>query len=243
MSRFAQEAEWLPFLQKESRLPGPRANLELLTQFVEECTQASADLCLATLKDQVAPDTPMEFVAMCGVAALGKMLSQGLSSYAPTLRSAASHPSARVREGVVLALQTLGRADKTALLELVSSWDKATAYEKRAQAAALCTPDLLKDSSFALQALAMLDDMLVDVGRSRNNKGDDYKALKKTLNYCLCEVVVALPEEGKAAFEEWTQSPGLEVRAILNENLKLGRLRKPFPDWVDQQIEFLNDGD
>lgn len=243
MSRFPLQAELIPALKKESRLPGPRANLELLQQFVAEATQEQVDLCLDTLQTPIPVDDPLEFVAMCGVAASGKWLAKGFDSYESVIRRAAGHSSWRVREAAVLALQELGLVNPTQLLERVEAWGKTTWLEKRCLAVALCDSRLLEKAEFARSVLSVLDEIIVDFETERNIKSEDYKYLKKGLGQCLSLAVVALPSEGKEYFENWTRTPGGEMRWVLNENLKLSRLRRMDADWVDQQIEYLNDAD
>jgi hypothetical protein len=243
MSRFPQGAELLPALQTNSRLPGPRANLELLHQFVAECDQNQADLCLATLQQPIPADNPAEFVAMCGVAASGKLLAQGQASYFSVIQIAARHASWRVREAAAMALQYVGQQSRAQLLGLVESWDSPTLLDKRCIAAALCEPALLTEKEFASRTLSLLDDYIVEFESERNTKSEDYKTLKKGLGYCLSVAVAANPSEGKERFEGWTRSPSNEVRWVLNENLKHSRLRRMDADWVDQQIEVLNDVD
>lgn len=243
MSRFPQGADLLPALQKESRLPGPRANLELLQQFVAECTSEQADQCLASLRQPIPADSPTEFVAMCGVAASGKLIASGDNTYFSHVQHAARHASWRVREAAAIALQVIGRKSRQALLDLIATWDSPTLLDKRCIAAGLCEPDLLQETEFAKQALRILDDYILDFESERNTKTEDYKTLKKGLGYCLSVAVAAHPSEGKALFEGWMQSASSEVRWVLNENLKKSRLRQMDADWVDQQIEFLNDVD
>lgn len=248
MSRFPQGAELLPALLKESRLPGPRANLELLQQFADECSWSQAELCFAVMDQAIPADHPLEFVAMCGVAACGKFISDGgvqiVNDAALTvIRNAARHSSWRVREAAAMALHRYGKATRSGLLALVASWDSHDLLDRRCIAAALCEPDLLSDNDFALAVLKLLDEYIVDFERIRNIKSEDYKTLKKALGYCLSVAIAALPEEGKPLFENWMQSASSEVRWVLNENLKKNRLRQMDADWVDQQIEFLNDAD
>lgn len=214
MSRFAQGSRMAALLAKESRLPGPRANLELLTKFVEESTQASADLCLAALKEQVAPDTPMEFVAMCGVAAIGKMLSQGLSSYAPVLRTAASHSSARVREGVVCSPCRLMAAPTR--LPCWSSSPPGTRPQPTRRGPG-------GRPVYSRSAERLLD--LAGPGHARRyaggrrpqpqQQGRGLQGLEEDLELLPVRAGRPCLKRARLPFEEWTQSPGLEVRAIL----------------------------
>src|SRR5689334_23998060 len=101
-------ADWDAYLLKESGLPGPRANLELV--------QAAADLgaveqfrrWLALGPADTPPKTALEFLPVCGAVGLGRLLAEGDLSAAeavPELRRHANDPRWRVREGVAMALQ------------------------------------------------------------------------------------------------------------------------------------------
>ena len=92
--------EWEAYLKKNSGLPGPRANLELVEAVGEEADperlwrlSASSD----------------EFLALCGTAGLGHLAVSDPVPVMSWLRELASDPRWRVREGVAIALQHLGR--------------------------------------------------------------------------------------------------------------------------------------
>ena len=104
-------ADWDSFLLKESGLPGPRANLELVNVVADEGTEAQFKHFLA-FDERVAPrNSQLEFLAVCGVVGMGQLLAQGNSGALQILRASASDSRWRVREGVAIALQRLGEAD------------------------------------------------------------------------------------------------------------------------------------
>jgi hypothetical protein len=92
--------DWEPYLRKHSGLPGPRANLELVAVVGDE---ADADRLwrLSASSD--------EFLALCGTAGLGRLVTSDPETVLPWLRELASDQRWRVREGVAMALQRLGR--------------------------------------------------------------------------------------------------------------------------------------
>ena len=101
--------DWDAFLLAESRLPGPRANLELAFATAGEGTDAQF-LRLAALDPEQAPqNTPEEFLAFCGVLGLGYLAARGEGANFSLLRQKASDPRWRVREAVALGLQEYGR--------------------------------------------------------------------------------------------------------------------------------------
>src|SRR5213082_4263405 len=99
--------DWEPYLKKHSGLPGPRANLELVAAVVEE---GDADRLwrLSASRD--------EFLALCGTAGLGRIALLEPETVMTWLRELASDPRWRVREGVAMALQRLGRENMSRLI-------------------------------------------------------------------------------------------------------------------------------
>jgi hypothetical protein len=53
-------------LLKNSRLPGPRGNLELLFSFVQNATESEINACLAYDREDL-KNCPEEFVMTCGI--------------------------------------------------------------------------------------------------------------------------------------------------------------------------------
>jgi hypothetical protein len=123
---------WDAFLLQESRLPSPRANLELASAVASE---GSADQLLgyAALDSVLAPsNTAGEFLAFCGVLGLGYLAARGGPAYLPMLRDCASDPRWRIREAVALGLQKYGDTSMERLLEVMQEWAKGTPLERRA---------------------------------------------------------------------------------------------------------------
>src|ERR1700687_1740759 len=140
--------DWEPYLKKHSGLPGPRANLELVQAVGDE---ADADRLwrLSASGD--------EFLALCGTAGLGKVALMEPATVMTWLKELASDPRWRVREGVAIALQRVGRESMPQLLAEVQGWIGNGPYTQRAAAAGLCEPALLKENANAVEVLAILD--------------------------------------------------------------------------------------
>src|SRR5215831_4463108 len=104
---------WEPFLRKNSGLPGPRANLELVAAVVEE---GDPDRLwkLSASKD--------EYLALCGTAGLGRIALLEPDTVMKWLHELASDPRWRVREGVAMALQRVGRENMPMLLADMRVW-------------------------------------------------------------------------------------------------------------------------
>lgn len=136
--------EWEPFLLDESGLPGPRGNIELAQAVADVGTRKQFDRFLTWNPRRAPVGSREEFLAFCGTVGLGRLAAEGNTKLLPKLRKLASDPRWRVREGVAMALQRLGASDMRALLSEMRAWAKGNDYERRAAAAALCEPILLK---------------------------------------------------------------------------------------------------
>jgi len=227
-------ADWDAYLLRESGLPGPRANLELV--------QATADLgapeqfrrWLALGPAATPAKTALEFLPVCGAVGLGRLLAEGQLDVLLELRQHAHDPRWRVREGVAMALQRWGDADMGAMVKAMKDWAKGTWLEQRGAAAGLCEPRLLADATQAKAVLKILDRITRAVAKASpaDRKGDDFKALRQGLAYCWSVAVAAAPIEGKAAMEAWLASPDKDVLWIMRENLKKNRLTHMDAKWV-----------
>src|SRR5437870_13281422 len=121
--------DWEPYLKTHSVLPGPRANLELVAAVAEEADpdrlwrfSASSD----------------EFLALCGTAGLGRIALLEPETVMTWLRELASDSRWRVREGVALALQRLGRENMPKLLAEMAVWARGDPFVQRAGVAGPC---------------------------------------------------------------------------------------------------------
>lgn len=226
--------EWDSFLLQESGLPGQRANLELVQAAADEGNEPLFRRLLSFGPDQAPANSPHEFLALCGVVGLGRLLAEGQAEALETLRRCASDPRWRIREGVAMALQRLGEADMDALLQAMAEWSEGNSLEKRAAAAALCEPRLLRVREHAQRTLQILDRITCSVGgaSAEERKHDDFRVLRQALGYCWSVAVAALPEEGQAAMEKWFSSDDPDVRWIMRENLRKQRLVRADAEWV-----------
>ena len=118
-------AEWEPFLLEQSALPGPRANLELAAAAAEEAEEEALRRWAAVAPDAAPFGSTEEFLPVCGVIGLGRILADGDRSALVDLRLLASDPRWRVREAVAIALQRFGDVDFPALLAEMQRWAPA----------------------------------------------------------------------------------------------------------------------
>jgi len=222
--------DWTPYLLKNSGLPGPRGNLELAKVVAEEGSYKQFERFLSF---QAQENTPEVFLVFCGVTGFGKLIGNGKVDLYPRLRGYASDPRWRIREGVAIALQYVGDCDMKVLLKEMKIWSTGNWFEKRATAAALAEPRLLKDPKVVTKVLDILNRITADVELAGHPKDDGFNVLRQGLGYCWSVVTAALPNEGKPAMEKWLVSQNSDVLWILKENLKKNRLIKMDPIWVN----------
>ena len=223
--------EWEPFLLAESRLPGPRGNLELahaaadvgdVAQFVDWASRGA---------DQAPVNTPGEFLAFCGVLGIGEAAARGDDRQFDRLRASAGDPRWRVREAVAQGLQRVGDRDLALLREHTGAWAGGSWLEGRAAAAALCEPRLLRDPTHAAWVLDLLDGLTRRVVES-DDPSPDRRVLRQALGYCWSVALVAAPEHGRPLFERWAGLDHPDARWIVRENLKKKRLRALADEWA-----------
>ena len=225
--------DWDDFLLQESNLPGPRANLELVQAVADEGDEPLFWRYLSFGPDRAPTNSPDEFLALCGVVGLGRLLAEGRMDVLETLRRCASDPRWRVREGVCIALERLGRKDLDLLLKEMVRWSRGNLLEQRAAAAALSQPTLLVERDHVLRVLQILDSITASVREVEDRQNVDFKTLRKGLAYCWSVAVAALPEEGKRTMEKWFASDDKDVLWIMRQNLRKKRLSRMDPAWVE----------
>jgi hypothetical protein len=220
--------DWIPFLLKESGLPGPRGNLELAHVVAQKGNKKQFEKFLSF---EAKENTPEVFLVFCGVVGLGK-LAAGEPGLFDRLRPYASDTRWRVREAVATGLQLAGDQDMDLLLKEMQTWSRGNWYEKRAAAATLAEPRLLKQPKQVKKALQVLDKITASMEAADHAKDESFKVLRQGMGYCWSVVVVALPEAGKPIFEKWLHSQSEDIRWMLKENLKKNRLIKMDANWV-----------
>jgi hypothetical protein len=221
--------DWVPFLKKESGLPGPRGNLELAHAVAQEGNKQQFEQLLTF---QAEENTPEVFLVFCGVIGLGKLAASEPKLF-EKLRAYASDTRWRVREAVATSLQLAGDQDMDLLLREMGKWSKGNWYEKRAAAAALAEPRLLKRPKQVQQVLQILNEITAAMENADNAKVEAFKVLRQGMGYCWSVVVVALPETGKPMFEKWLTSSNSDICWVMKENLKKNRLVKMDANWVE----------
>lgn len=227
---------WDAFLLQESRLPGPRANLELAFAVAMEGDEALF-LRYASLDEARAPaNSQREFLAFCGVLGLGYLAARGQKRHLSAVRNCASDARWRIREAVALGLQRYGKEDMGGLVDEMESWMKGNLFERRAAVAALCEPGLLCDPKWARRVFDILDWITCSVTKEANRKSEGFRVLRKGLGYGWSVAVAAHPGIGKARMERWIGAEDGDIRWIMKQNLKRKRLGRMEDDWVEAQL-------
>jgi hypothetical protein len=232
--RLRRLKRWEPFLLRESGLPGPRANLELLQAVADEGTTERFRTLLESAPEHVAGESRKEFLAACGAVGLGESIARGDPSLWPRLRALAADSRWRVREGVAMGLQRVGDRDMGALLRQVERWMRGGPLERRAVAAGLCEPRLLTDRAHARAVVRILDDLTRSLTREPDRRNQDVRTLRQALGYCWSVAIAACPSEGKKRFERFAAMDDPDVRWVVRENLGKKRLQRLDAAWVDR---------
>jgi hypothetical protein len=207
--------DWEPYLKKHSGLPGPRANLELV--------QAVGDEADADRLWHLSASTD-EFLALCGTAGLGKVALMEPATVMTWLKELASDPRWRVREGVAIALQRIGRESMPRLIAEMHSWVGDGPYTERAAAAGLCEPALLRENAHAVEVLEILDRITSSLASSGDRRSAGFKVLRQALGYCWSVAAAAAPENARTYFEKWLQSSDKDVSWVMKSNLGKARM-------------------
>ncbi len=175
---------WTPYLLKNSGLPGPRGNLELAQAVAEAASKEQIQGFLSIPPDQAPENSAEVFLVFCGVAALGKLAARGDRQQFLKLQLYASDSRWRVREAVAIALQYVGDADIELLLTQMQLWSGGNWYEKRAAAAALAEPRLLKDAAIVRKLLRIFDGITEAIASSDTPRSEAFNVLRQSMGCC-----------------------------------------------------------
>ncbi|HEY3022716.1 MAG TPA: HEAT repeat domain-containing protein [Actinomycetota bacterium] len=221
-----------PFLLERSCLPGRGATSSSLTPWPTSARASSSIGSSHSPRTAPRVGSREEFLAFCAAIGFGRLAAEGNRKVLMTLRTLASDPRWRVREGVALGLQRLGASDMQALLTEMRAWATGNDYPRRAAAAALCEPVLLRRESDVREVLAILDSITAALSRSSERRSEGFRALRKGLAYCWSVAVAAAPDAGRPLMERWMRSDDPDVRWVMKQNLTKKRLTNAGADWV-----------
>lgn len=235
------------YLAENSRLPGPRGNLELADAFADAVGEFTADdaylawalserLFISAPACDAPVNDPREFVAFCGAVAAGAVGAAEESYRSDALgllRHAARDSRWRLREAAAMGLQRLLAVDFDRVADSLGLWVLSDdPLEMRAVVAAVAEPPLLRSPEAAATALELHRAVLGRLGGLEH--GEAYKTLLQGLSYSLSVVAAADPDDGFALMHDLlADGCDHDARKIVAENVKKSRLRKPYPDRVE----------
>lgn len=230
------------YLREQSRLPGPRANLELvqdlsnlLAALIPEQSDKVRTLLYYLISDErekVRSNTPAEFVMLCGIVAFGACAaaqSKWRSETFELLEDSACSMLWRVREGVVMAFQCLLLAAPQETINfIVILATRGNYFQQRAAIAAIAEPPLLHTPDMINTALTIQRLILerLHSAPAAERKHEDFRALRQTLGYTVSVVTAASPEKGFALMHDCATWGDPDINWVLRENLKKKRLAK-----------------
>ncbi len=242
-------------LERESRLPGPRANLELLTvvcDVFQGCQDAKWESTLGEWLQTPMIDAPVnsaaEFPIACAAAATASLLRVDRDNdlLLKHLAAAAHSERWRTREAVVIGLQRRGYRVPDVMLTILTDWaGQRDPFLERAVIATLADAPLLKHDGMLELAYTTTErslDRLQSVPAAiRKTEGS--RILEKALSYAISVFVAADPQAGFARLERWLARADRETRRIINTNLGKARITKPYPAEVARLRNILFESD
>jgi hypothetical protein len=211
------------YLRANSRLPGPRANLELLAAAAEEVDRDWATRWAAA---PVGEDPTDVFLIAVGLASLGRNLASGDDQAQALLRKRSSDAEWRIREAVAIGLQRLGDDDVSELARIASNWAHGNPLEARAAVAAVAEPRLLKSGELVGPALDVLDAATSAAAKRPSSANSDMRVLRQALGYAWSVVIASRPGMAWPRFQRWATSDNADVRWIVAENMKKDRIKR-----------------
>jgi hypothetical protein len=230
------------YLREQSRLPGPRANLELVqsvSNLLAAITAEQSDKVRTLLyylisdeREKVRSNTPAEFVMLCGIVAFGACAAvqpKWRSETFELLEDSACSMLWRVREGVVMAFQCLlSAAPQETINFIVILATRENYFQQRAAIAAIAEPPLLHTPNMINTALTIQRLILerLHSAPAAARKHEDFRALRQTLGYTVSVVTAASPEKGFSLMHDCAMWGDPDINWVLRENLKKKRLAK-----------------
>ena len=225
----------LEYILTNSKLPGRRANLELLYEFKIHASQESVSACLS-LKDYDLINTPEEFAMMCGVVGYCELNRENVDDVFELLEEYAQSESWRVRESVAMGIQYMLILNEDKSLKAIKGWFNKTDFHRRAMIAGLCTPRLQLIETISRETAFILEQLMKDVLAWQGKLSEEQKALRKALGYCWSIAIEANPSQLKPLFKKYYKYENKNIIWILKSNLKKNRLVKLDEKWVHSSM-------
>lgn len=209
-----------PFLLQRSGLPGPRGNIELAQAMADVGTREQFDRFLSFTPDRAPVGSREEFLAFCAAIGFGRLAAEGNRKVLMTLRTLASDPRWRVREGVALGLQRLGASTCTRCWRRCGPGPGGTTTSGEPLRRRCASPSCWGARGGRRRS------------RSSERRSEGFRALRKGFAYCWSVAVAAAPDAGRPLMERWMRSDDPDVRWVMKQNLTKKRLTNAGADWV-----------
>jgi hypothetical protein len=230
------------YLRDQSRLPGPRANLELVhdvshllaikAQECPEYVQPLLHYLVAEDREEIKSNSPAEFTVLCGIVACGACAAVYPAWREETFGLLAERSESacwRIREGVAMAYQQLlPAAPQETLGQLRRLAAEGSYLQQRAAVAAVAEPALLDGPQVIEAALSIQRQALerLHAAPTAERKREGFRVLRQALGYTLSVVTAAAPEEGFALMRTCASWEDADIATVLRENLKKKRLAR-----------------
>jgi hypothetical protein len=214
------------FLIENSKLPGPRANLELAFALSEVYENIKVLTKWTEIDaDHADVNDPKSFLPFCAAIALGRLYTKTKDNrIIRILKKLAGDDRWRIREAVAFGFQRIGEDNISELKRIFSEWIvKSNNREKRTILVSLAHPEIL-DENTALFCFEILEYVFENMERD-----DDFEILKKGLEFTISVYIVANPESGFSFIEKWIGKDKV-IDEIIKTNLKKNRLLKEYPE-------------
>src|SRR3972149_5951025 len=192
-----QTKDWDAYLKKESRLPGPRGNLELAHAAALEGSKDVLTTYSRLGADHAPENSPDAFLAFCGVLGLGRVLAEGEQAQGSAPRRRARDSRWRIREAVATGLQTVGDASVTRMHQIARARLRLGWLQKRGGGGGGGGPRVGGAQGGAVAALRILDRAPRHLARGGPGSESDRRVLRQALGYAWSVVAAAAPREGK----------------------------------------------
>jgi hypothetical protein len=234
----------------ESRLPGPRMNLEVVASFARAVGEVvrgddppvgGLEALLdgwAAVSPDVAPANGPEVILPCAAVAaygeVGAVRPEWWGDEIAKIRRAAGDSRWRVREMAAQAVQRLLDADWPRTIDALRQWvDGDDALGLRAVAAAVAEPALLSDEARATSAVEL---QRLVVARYRafsteRRRTESARTLRQALGFTISVTTAATGDF--TLLEELAESGDADLRWIARQNLGKSRLNR-WPDELER---------
>jgi hypothetical protein len=242
-------------LISDSNLPGPRGNLELAygfadclkdIQYIEDSLWQTLNEWAGITAEDTSSDSPKEFIPFCAVQALGAVFTfvdyEKKAKIIEIFKAAANDSRWRVREAVAIGLQWIEERNFGDTEVIFGRWiNTASLFERRAIIAALAHPPVLNNKDNVMFCIEITEKILIDlISLSREQrKTEEFRVLKKGLEYAISVFVAKLPDEGFKFMKKWAQKNDPDIKKIIKSNLGKSRLTKKFGQQVNEVLAVL----